>query len=238
MAYAVTNVSPKTHRLVIVDWHASVLWVAGAALLGFGASALFSGVVELSRNWFLVPYFGIAIPFLYAYFRWSGMDILAALRHRWPLALAVTVVLSTFAVVTILNQPASPRHDGIALVGDSLWLGVAYGIVDALLLTVLPVSAVWLAFSSACRTESWAGKMVAGSAAFSASLIVTAAYHAGYAEFRNSELISPLLGNGMMSLGYILTANPLTAVITHVVLHVTSVLHGIDSTVTLPPHYS
>lgn len=238
MASTVTTVPRTTHRLATTNWHASALWVAAAALLGFGASALFSGVVELSRNWFLVPYFGVTIPFLYAYYRWSGMDLLAALRHRWLLALIVTAVLSIFAVVTMLNQPASPRNEGIALVGDLLWLGVAYGIVDALLLTVLPVSAVWLAFSSAGHTDSWAGKVVAGGAALAASLIVTAAYHVGYAEFQSSEVASPLWGNGMMSLGYILTANPLTAIITHVVLHVTSVLHGIDTTVTLPPHYT
>ena len=212
--------------------------MAGAALLGFGASALFSGVVELSRNWFLVPYFGMTIPFLYAYYRWTGMDLLAALRHRWLLALIVTAVLSIFAMVTMLNQPASPRNEGIALVGDLLWLGVAYGILDALLLTVLPVSAVWLAFSSAGRTESWTDRLIAGGAALVASLIVTAASRVGYVEFQSSEVVSPLWGNGMMSFGYILTANPLTAVITHVVLHVTSVLHGIDTTVTPPPHYS
>jgi hypothetical protein len=68
-------------------------------------------------------------------------------------------------------------------------------------------------------------------------LLVTAAYHLGYVEFRDGDVGSPLFGGSLTILGYLITANPLTAVLTHIVLHVVSVWHGIDSTVTLPPHY-
>ncbi|WP_166179205.1 hypothetical protein [Rubrobacter tropicus] len=50
-------------------------------------------------------------------------------------------------------------------------------------------------------------------------------------------MASPLIGNGIMTLGYLLTFNPLTAIGAHAALHVASVLHGVDTTVTLPPHY-
>lgn len=238
MASTTAAFTPAAQRASTSNWYMSMVWVAAAAVLGFGVSAIFSGVFELSRNWFLVAYFAITLPFLYAYYRWSSMDIVAALRHRWKWALVLATVLSIFVAMNMLNQTASPRHEGLTLVGDLLWLGVVYGTVDALLLTVLPVSAIWLAFSSAGRTNSWRGKLLAGASALAASLLVTAAYHLGYAEYQGSELANPLLGNGIMSIGYILTANPLTAVIVHVVMHVTSVLHGVDTTVTLPPHYS
>jgi hypothetical protein len=68
-------------------------------------------------------------------------------------------------------------------------------------------------------------------------MVVTMAYHAGYAEFRGSDLGEPVVGNSVISVSYILTANPISAVIVHIAMHVASVLHGIDTTATLPPHY-
>jgi hypothetical protein len=69
------------------------------------------------------------------------------------------------------------------------------------------------------------------------SLAITAAYHFGFAEFQGPELAAPLFGNGLITVGYLLAGNPITAIVAHIVLHVASVLHGIDTTVTLPPHY-
>jgi hypothetical protein len=39
-----------------------------------------------------------------------------------------------------------------------------------------------------------------------------------------------------MSVAYTATQNPLAAAVSHVAMHVVAVLHGIDSTVQLPPH--
>ena len=50
--------------------------------------------------------------------------------------------------------------------------------------------------------------------------------------------MGPSIGNGVMSLGYILTANPLTAVLSHIAMHIAGVLHGPASVIQLPPHYS
>jgi hypothetical protein len=70
-----------------------------------------------------------------------------------------------------------------------------------------------------------------------ASLLVAGAYHLGYPEFRNPTLAAPIFGNGVMSLGYLLTANPISAVASHVAMHVSAVLHGLETTAQLPPHY-
>ena len=51
-----------------------------------------------------------------------------------------------------------------------------------------------------------------------------------------SEMMQSI-GNSIFSLGFLLTANPLTAVLAHIAMHIASVFHGIDTTVTLPPHY-
>ena len=68
-------------------------------------------------------------------------------------------------------------------------------------------------------------------------MAVTAAYHLDFAEFRGPALIQPLPGNAGITVGYLLTGSPFTPVLGHVIMHVAAVLHGIDTTVQLPPHY-
>jgi hypothetical protein len=228
----------ETFPRVEHDWFGYSLWVVAAGLLGFAVPAIFSGMLEMPRNWFLVPYFAIMVPFLYAYIRWTGIDIGQVIRHRWIWGVAGGAVIGAIMVMNIINnEPASTRPEGLELVGSMVWLGIFYGTVDALLLTVLPVSAVWLAFKSAGMTRRWAGKALTAVIAMVASVAVTAVYHAGYVEFRDADLFSAMFGNGVISFGFLITANPLTAIIAHIALHVVSVWHGIDTTVTLPPHY-
>jgi len=66
---------------------------------------------------------------------------------------------------------------------------------------------------------------------------VTATYHLGYPEFRGPAVIQPLIGNVLLTLGFLLTGSPLAAIIGHVIMHAAAVLHGMETTVQLPPHY-
>jgi hypothetical protein len=110
--------------------------------------------------------------------------------------------------------------------------------MDALLLSVLPVLATWQAFSTLGWTDSWPGKILVGGIAFLLSLLVTASYHLGFTEYRRAGgIMGPTIGNGVMSLGYLLTNNPLTALISHMAMHIAGVLHGPASVMQLPPHY-
>ena len=73
--------------------------------------------------------------------------------------------------------------------------------------------------------------------ALATSLFVTAAYHWGYMEFRGPAPVAPLLGNALITVGYLLTTNLMTPVIAHMAMHIAAVLHGMETTVQLPPHY-
>jgi len=209
-------------------------WVAGAGLLGFGLSAVFSAGLGLPRGLFLAPYLLASTAFLEAYRRRAGVDAMDAMGTRWQAGVSGALVSGAFVVWAVLRQPPSPLPEHASL--QVLWLGVAYGAVDGLLLSVLPVAATWRALSAAGRTSSKGGRLVDGLVALAASLAVTAAYHLGYVEFRGAALVGPLIGCGVMSLAYIVTRNPLAAVLSHVAMHVAAVLHGVDSTVQLPPH--
>jgi hypothetical protein len=82
------------------------------------------------------------------------------------------------------------------------------------------------------------GQVVVGLVAWIASLTVTAVYHLGYAEYRGRRVAGPVIGNGMMTLGLLITANPLAAILSHVAMHTAAVWHGPDTAFQLPPHYS
>jgi zinc transporter ZupT len=114
------------------------------------------------------------------------------------------------------------------------WYGLVYGVADALLLTVIPVAAVggWWAFPGFTS-----GRVLRGAAAFAGSLLVTALYHAGFTEFHGAALLQPLIGNAIVTAGYVLTGNPATPLLSHVLMHAAAVVHGMEATVQLPPHY-
>jgi hypothetical protein len=223
--------------LVQRAWWAYLLWIPAAALLGFAVSWIFADLLRLPRSLFLVPYVLVAGLVVYTFFRWSGLSLSALLRHHWAWGLAGALVFGAFVVRNVLSQPASPHSAGLRLAIDLLWSGVVYGGMDALLLSVLPVLATWGAFAALGWTGSWPGKIAAGGVAFFASLFVTVCYHLGFPEYRAAGGIAgPSIGNGVMTLGYLLTNNPITAVFSHMAMHVAGVLHGPASVVQLPPH--
>jgi hypothetical protein len=218
-------------------WYAYLGWIAAAGFLGFAISSVFASFLHLPRKIFLLPYVGLSSLFLYAYLKWSGLSVPDLIWHHWVWGLVGASVLAAFTIKNILSQPASARAQGFALGFDLLWSGVIYGLVDALLLSVLPVLATWQAFSLLDLTTNWPGKLLAGGLGILASLFVTVAYHLGYPEYRGKGLFGPVIGNTMMTLGYLITTNPLAAVLSHMVMHITGVLRGPASVVQLPPHY-
>ena len=218
-------------------WYVYIGWIVAAALLGFVISAVFAGSLRLQRNIYLIPYVLFTSLFLYAYVRWSGLAVGDLIRRHWVWGLVGAVLLAAFTVKNILSQPVSPRSEGFALAFDILWSGAVYGLMDALLLSVLPVLATWQAFSLLNWTASWPGKILVGVIAVFASLLVTVAYHLGYPEYRGAGMGGPEIGNTAMTLGYVLTNKPLTAILSHIAMHIAGVLHGPASVVQLPPHY-
>jgi hypothetical protein len=112
-----------------------------------------------------------------------------------------------------------------------VWLGVVYGTVDGLLLSVLPVVAAWRALDAAGWTGSTAGRIAAGALALAASLFVTTAYH-WVSRVPPGRRLGADLGCGAMGLAFLLSRNPLATTLSHIAMHVAAVC-GIDSTVQL-----
>lgn len=213
-------------------------WVLAAGLLGLAISAVLSGRMRLSRRLFLVPYFVLTALFLYCFCRWNQLNVTSFLVRNWLWGMLAGAVVGVFLVRNVLSQPTSMRSTGVGLFFDVLWLGLGYGAMDALLLNVMPVVSVWSGFSKAGWTVAWSGRIAVGILALLASLLVTLLYHLGYPEFRNRRVALVLFGNILITSAYLVSTNPLGAVVSHVVMHVAAVFQGPERTIQLPPHYS
>jgi hypothetical protein len=211
-------------------------WVLAAAAVGFASAGLFSSVLALSRDAFVLAHTIVVAGFVLAYVRTERVSLDVQLSRRWWNGLLIGLVFGVILVRTVFAQPASPRPEGAALAFGLAWHGVVYGVVDALLLTVVPVLAVYGSRPEATLRRA-GGRWIWGLAALLASLFVTAAYHFGFAEFRNATLVQPLIGNGLITAAYLVSGSPLAPAVAHVLMHAAAVWHGMATTAQLPPHY-
>jgi hypothetical protein len=173
--------------------------------------------------------------FLLTYARWSGMDASAHLRQHWHAGLLDAIMLSLIIVWGVLRQPASAHPQGWMLVFALVWLGLVYGTLDGLFLTVMPVLAVQQMLEARGRGDDGAARCARMGASMGASLVVTAAYYWGFVEFRGAPIVLPLICNAMITSGYLVTGNAITPLVAHIAMHMAAVLHGMETTVQLPP---
>jgi hypothetical protein len=206
-------------------------WVLISAATGLVISGLFSGLLHLSRDVVVLGYLilggSLIGVFLWRLGRAQRQDLT---RHALRGVLG-GLILGGFLAWSVGREPASPRVSDGHLALELVWLGLIYGALDALLLTVLPVLAV---IGGTRVATADVRRRVTG---LGASLMVTAVYHLGFREFQGPSLKQPLIGNGVITAAYLVSGNVFTPVVGHVIMHASAVLHGIESTPQLPPHY-
>jgi hypothetical protein len=213
----------------------SVMWILLAGFIGFLVPAVFSSTLGWERPIYLIPYTIIVGTFTSAYFRLNPLSA-KQLVGPWQKGLIAVVIVGLFLLRNVMGQPPSRVPEGIQLIGALSWMGIIYGALDGFFLNVIPVLVVQKAWSLDERS-SRSVHLFRGFVALVASLFVTAAYHLGYTEYQNFSLLDVLLGNAIMTSAYLLTGSPLAAVATHVIMHIGAVLHGMETTLQLPPHY-
>jgi hypothetical protein len=214
----------------------SVFWILFAALLGFGISAVFSSWLKLPRRIFLVPYIGLGAVFLAWFYASNDFSFKELIARNWVWGVIAGFLVSIFMISNVRSQPSSRQSTGGEFTFDLVWLGLFYGLMDALFLNVMPVLAVWIAFPQVMQSDSWLGKLGVGVLALLASLLVALTYHLGYQEYRNRSVRLVLIGNSLITLAFLLSSNPLGAVISHIVMHIAATIRGPETTLQLPPH--
>ena len=212
-------------------------WLAGGFVVAFAVPFLFADLLEINRDLFYGLYAIAVFGLIGLWARSTGYDLVAAVKRRWAWAVGLGAAFAGVMAFTVLRtEDATPRPDGLELIGAVLWRGVLYGVTDGLLLSVFPILVVFAAFAGSRLDRRFTGKIVIGAVALIASLAMTAVYHAGYSDFRSDKIGKPLTGDVVWSVPTLVTLNPLGAPIAHAGLHVSAVLHSYDTDTFLPPH--
>ena len=211
-------------------------WLLAGFALGFLVPFVGADLLGLQRD----VYYGFYAVFAFGFFGlWASsaeQPIRAMLARRWVLALVLGLAFAGVMAFVVLQQDATTRPAGLTLAAALVWRGVVYGAADGLLLSSFPILAVVAAFAGSPLCSTLSGKLRIGALALLASIAMTAAYHAGYSDFRSGKIANPTAGDVIWSIPTLVTLNPVAAPIAHVGLHVAAVLHSYNTDLFLPPH--
>jgi hypothetical protein len=211
------------------------LWLVGGAVLFFAVPWVGTDVLALPRDLYYVVYFTIAVGFFAAFVTEYRSQLAGLWRNNWRWSLVVGALAGAAVAAVVLSSAGTDHPDGWRWWFDIGWRGVAYGSVDTLALFVFPAAVAYLVMhgdrTGARRKVAFAGLTLA------LSLLVSTSYHLGYAEYRDADLRSPLIGTVMADSAAVLTSNPVGAFLTHTTAHVTAVVHQYEGgpTQMLPP---
>lgn len=215
----------------------SIIWILSASFLGFAVASIFAGLLKLTRNLYLLIYIPVVAAIFFLFIVINKISLTEILSHNWYWGVIGALLAGAFVLKNVYSQPSSKRSTGFALLTDIAWPGLVYGLMDALLLSVIPVLAIKIALTDPVWTQNWLGKIGFCIIGLFASFFVTTAYHLGYPEFRGKRILWPNIGNGVLSLAFIITMNPLAAILPHMAMHVAAMIHGKETTGQVPPHY-
>lgn len=229
---AVTH--PGLRRAAHPDtWATQLRWYALAVAVGFVVPYVGSSVLTLQHDLYLGIYFVAVLGVCGAYARATALDVRDTVRRRWKLGLVIGVIVGVALVRNVLAGDSSPHPTGTYFGFELLWRGAIYGAVDALLLTVLPCLVVYRGLGG--RLGSWPRRLAYLGASLALVVTITAAYHLGFAQYRQDGVGQPETGNVLISVPMLLSTNPLGSVLDHAAMHVSAVVHDYETEVRLPP---
>ncbi len=209
-------------------------WIAFGVLVGFGASYIFGDLITLPLDLYYLIYFGIVISFLIFYTKKTQLNLKEWFSRRLVWGILLGLIFGALMVQNVLSRPATEKFTGPYLAWLIFWRGLVYGAIDALLLSAFPWIVTWRAFN--VEKKPLRKKIAFGLLAWLFILVLTTAYHLGYSDFRSKKIIQPNIGNTIISIPTLVTANPIGSPIAHAIMHMTAVIHSPKTELFLPPH--
>jgi hypothetical protein len=216
-----------------ISWLGALGWLAAIAAAGFLVAWVLTSQLGVRRTPYIAALALVTGALTWGYLTWSDISLASFATTRWGWGLVGAVVSGVLLARLSRHQPSGPRPRGRRLTATLAWEGVVYGSTEGLLLSVLPVLVTWQAFAAHGWTSGIGRSLVAGIVAMGASLAVIVIHHLGYRGFHSRAALAPVMvGCGLLSLAYLLTASPLAAVGGHILLHTALKLRGTE----MPPY--
>ena len=208
-------------------------WFAAGSAIGFLTPFFFSSTVGLNHDLYYTVYFGIALTFLAAYVKATHLDLAKLFSIGWRWSLLIGIPATAFVVANVLSRDSTPGPSGAYAAFEVAWRGVAYGVVDALLLTAFPAA---IAFSVlAGRVFGVRRRLMFAAVMLPMVLVITGAYHLGYEQFREDGIGPPEIGNTIISAPSLAAVSPAGSIVAHAAMHVTADIHAYETDIFLPP---
>jgi hypothetical protein len=216
-------------------------WQEGLAAFGvisvvaFLVTWVLTDLLKVPRPSFIAMLFVVTLGLGAWYVDWSGTSARELFTSGVGWALVAGLVAAAVAVPLVRRLPAHPHATGTGLVGLMLWEAVVYGIAEAVLLSTLPVLAVWQTCVALGWTVGGWARVGSGALAIAGSLLVIFVHHLGYRQFRAREgrrgLFGALVVCGLQAVAFLATGNAVAPIIAHIVLHGELLIRGQE----LPP---
>jgi hypothetical protein len=209
-------------------------WFVFGSALAFAIPYVGVSQLHLQHDVYYGMYFAATLAMLAAYVRAEQIDVRPLFMRHWRSSLIVGIPVAGFVVWNVFRtDDATSRPHGAYFVFELLWRGVGYGTIDALLLTAFPCVVAYTLLHGRLTTVSRRARYVA--IAVPMILVITATYHLGYPQYRQDGVAKPEVGNTLISIPMLATANPVGSIAAHISMHVTAVTHSYETTIFLPP---
>ncbi|MGE3073215.1 MAG: hypothetical protein AB7N24_03915 [Dehalococcoidia bacterium] len=210
-------------------------WFAAIGAVAFVVPFVFSSILEFQHDAYYLTYFAVVLAVLGAYVVANEIDLVEFIQRGWKLSLVVGAAATAFVVWSVLARlDSTPHPHGIYFAFEIAWRGLAYGVVDALLLSAFPGLIAWRVMHG--DLAGLRRRVAYGALTLALVMTITAVYHLGYEDLRNADGIrNPEIGNTVISLPVIISANPIGSLVAHTSMHVAAVTHAYESKDRLPP---
>lgn len=209
-----------------------VLWFCDALLLFFLISWVSTSVLRLDNDLYYAIFIWSALTFLNSYRRATNSKVIEWLQRRWRSSLFIGLLVAVYLVVNVLNANATAHPDGMLLVFEVMWRGVAYGIVDSLVLTAFPLAVARGVFHD--MIDGWVRRVGLGCLTLTLVWVMSTTYHLGFSQF-DDDIVTPQLTSTVASLPAVISANPIGSIAAQVALHVVATVQTFESNVFVPP---
>lgn len=214
-------------------WLRHAAWFAVVAAVAFLIPFVGVSVLDLQHDLYYLVYFATTAALVVTYVREEHVDVRRVVTRAWPWSLALGIVIGLAEISNVLGEDATDRPGGAYFVFELLWRGVTYGAVDALLMSVFPGLVAYSILRG--KVGGFRGKLRFAALALPLVLLITATYHLGYPQYREDGIGQPEIGNTIISVPMLATANPIGSVVAHATMHTTAVAHSYETPTFLPP---
>jgi len=211
-----------------------LFWIPAGAAMGFLASFIFGDLIMLPVDLYYLIYLVIVMTFLIFYWRTTNLELKKYLARHLSIGAALGLGFGALMLFNVLSRPSTPRFTGALLYWEIFWRGIVYGVVDGLLLYSFPWIVTWRAFKA--DLHGVRRKILVSVIAWIFIVLMTTIYHLGYSDFRSPKIIQPNIGSTIMSVPTLVSTNPVASPVSHVIMHITAVVHSPQTDLFLPPH--